>query len=217
MTASRRYGDILIELTDKAVEQIKEAMTKGDVPELIKRRWSPRAFTEKAISRADLRTVLEGAQWAASGLNEQPWRFILGLRGDETYNKIFATLAPFNQSWAVRVPVLIVVVAKKTWSHSGAENRFGMHDVGAATASLSLTAGALGMHTHLMAGYDVAMSREAFSIPDDFESATTIALGYFGEHGMLGDSFRERETTARTRKPMSDFVFSGSFGEPASI
>ena len=40
-------------------------------------RWSPRAFTDEAISERDLLTLLEAARWAPSSFNSQPWRFPL--------------------------------------------------------------------------------------------------------------------------------------------
>jgi len=44
-----------------------------------------------------------------------------------------------------------------------------------------------------------------------------IALGYQGEPAVLGDvTMIERETTARTRKPLGEIVFS-EWGMPADL
>jgi len=40
------------------------------------------------------------AAWAASSYGQQPWRFLVGRKGDETYAKIFDSLMEFNQGWA---------------------------------------------------------------------------------------------------------------------
>ena len=53
------------------------------VHELIRERWSPRAFSEKAIAPADLRSLFEAARWAPSSSNEQPWAFIVATRDDQ--------------------------------------------------------------------------------------------------------------------------------------
>ena len=46
------------------------------VHELIQKRWSPRAFSAQPVEEDTLLTLFEAARWAASGGNEQPWRFI---------------------------------------------------------------------------------------------------------------------------------------------
>jgi hypothetical protein len=44
-----------------------------------------------------------------------------------------------------------------------------------------------------------------------------MALGYPGEVESLPDQLREREMEQRRRKPLVEFVFSGTWGHPASI
>lgn len=52
----------------------KPAPTEVDIHELIAGRWSPRAFSEKPVERAQLHRLLEAARWAPSSNNLQPWR-----------------------------------------------------------------------------------------------------------------------------------------------
>lgn len=70
--------------------------TEGVLP-IILERWSPRAFEDRDVSRADLKKIFEAARWAPSSFNEQPWRFIIGHRNSETYKKIHDVLVPFNR------------------------------------------------------------------------------------------------------------------------
>ncbi len=191
------------------LEQKKHAETGVGIEDLIARRWSPRAFADKAVSEEDLKTLFTAASWAASSYNEQPWRFLVGRKGDETWGKIFGALVPMNQRWVEGVPVLFAAVAKKTFSRNGSANRVAMHDVGAACATLSLQATALGLHTHGMGGFDPQKLVEAFGIPEDYEPVSCWALGYLGDPDKLPENYRELEGTPRTRKPLSDFVFSG--------
>ena len=81
------------------------------VPPVFHERWSPRSFAERDVSRETLAKVFEAARWAASAGNEQPWRFIVGRRGTETYRKIFESLMPGNQKWARAAPVLMIGTA----------------------------------------------------------------------------------------------------------
>ena len=59
-----------------------------------------------------------------------------------------------------------------------------------------------------MGGFDRDKMRAAFEIPEDYEIGAVTAIGYLGNVDALPDSLRAAETTARKRKPLSEFVFS---------
>ena len=84
----------------EAIDKLKHAPDVAGVEDLIRRRWSPRAYADKDVPAAELKRLFEAARWAASSSNEQPWRFLVGRRGDQTYEKIFNALVEFNQGWA---------------------------------------------------------------------------------------------------------------------
>src|SRR5271168_230577 len=203
-------------MTPEEVEKLKHAPAIAGIPELILKRWSPRAFADREISADDLEKLFIAASWAASSSNEQPWRYFLGRRGDETYKKIFDSLVEFNQTWAKSAPVLLLSVAKKAFTQNGSPNGCALHDTGAATAYLSLAATALGLHTHSMAGFDKDKARASFCILSDYEIGAVTAVGYFGDPSTLPDPLKEREVASRTRKPVAEFVFS-EWEKPASL
>src|ERR1700761_8330274 len=188
------------------LEKLKHAPAVTGVEDLFLRRWSPRAFADKAVSDDDLKKIFEAARWAASSYNEQPWRFFLGRRGDATYKKIFDTLVEFNQRWAKSAPVLILSVASNKFAQNGNPNYYSLHDTGAATGYLSLEATALGLHTHSMAGFDHGKARKAFDVPADYDIGAVTALGYLGDPATLHDQLRAQETSPRQRKQLSEFV-----------
>jgi nitroreductase len=198
------------------VEQLKHAPVTEGVPEIILKRWSPRAFDHREVSSGDLEKMFVAASWAASSYNEQPWRFFLGRRGDETYKKIFDSLVEFNQMWAKTAPVLILSIGKKTFSHNGSPNAYGLHDTGAATAYLGLAATELGMHTHSMAGFDKELARASFGISSDYDIGAVTALGYLGDPSSLPEDLRKGELEPRTRKSVEQFVFA-EFEKPAKF
>jgi nitroreductase len=200
----------------EAIEKLKHAPDVHGVKDLIRQRWSPRAYADKEVPAAELKKLFEAARWAASSSNEQPWRFLVGRRGDETYQKIFNALVEFNQSWAKSAPVLVLSVAKKTFTQKGTPNRYGLHDTGAATANLALQATALGLHTHSMAGYDQEQARASFAIPSDYEMGAVTAIGYFGDPAGLPDHLQKMEVSPRQRKPLEEFVFS-AWEKPAQF
>jgi len=192
--------------TLEELEKRKHAPAVPGVEDLFLRRWSPRAFADKAVSTEDLKKIFEAARWAASSYNEQPWRFFLGRRGDATYQKIFDVLVEFNQGWAKSAPVLILSVASNKFSQNGKPNQYSIHDTGAATGYLSLQATALGLHTHSMAGFDHHKARRTFNVSEDYDIGAVTALGYLGDPNTLHDQMRAQETSPRQRKPLSEIV-----------
>jgi nitroreductase len=200
----------------EAVEKLKHAPDVSGVEDLIRQRWSPRTYSDKQVPAAELKKLFEAARWAASSSNEQPWRFLVGRRGDETYQKIFNALVEFNQTWAKSAPVLVLSVAKMTFTQKGTPNRHGLHDTGAAMANLALQATADGLHTHSMAGFDNDQMRASFAIPSDYELGAVTAIGYFGDPASLPDHLHKQEVSPRQRKPLEEFVFS-SWEKPAQL
>ena len=202
-------------LSATEVNQLKQAPAQENVLPVFLQRWSPRSFADRDVDPVDLRTVFEAARWAASSHNEQPWRFFVGTRGSETYQKILSSLVEFNQLWARTAPVLILGVTGTAFSHSGAPNRVALYDIGAAAATMCYQATALGLHTHQMAGVNLDVARELFKVPEDYIFGAAMALGYLGEPAALpNQQMQDQETAPRQRKPLSEFVLS-AWGTPA--
>ncbi len=184
------------------------------VDPLIQNRWSPLAFSERAVTQDTVRSLFEAARWAPSCFNAQPWRFLVGTKdGDpEAYAKILDCLVPANQVWASTAPLLLIGVANTRFEHNGAENRFALYDLGQAIAYLTLEATSLGLSLHQMGGFDSEKARDAFGVPDTYAFGAAIALGYEGDADVLPDQkYRDRHNdSARLRKPLSSLVFSGA-------
>jgi nitroreductase len=204
-------------LSASEVNQLKQAPPVAGVLPAILNRWSPRSFSDREVGPADLARVFEAARWAPSSFNEQPWRFIVGLRNSTTHRKIASTLGGFNQLWAPQAPVLILGVAKTAFTHDGVANAYALYDLGASSALLVLQAAALGLAAHQMAGFDHAAARQALEIPEDFALGSVIALGYQGDPAALtNERMLAQEVAPRQRKPLKDFVFL-SWGSPADL
>lgn len=189
------------------VHELKKAPQVNGVLPIFHERWSPRSFADRAVSRETLAKVFEAARWAASSSNEQPWRFLVGTRSSETYEKIFASLVEGNQRWARTAPVLMLGAAHTRFNRGGAENRFALYDLGAAASYMTLQAAALGVATHQMGGFEADKARELLGIPDEYAIGSVIALGYQDAPEKLADErLIQQETTPRQRNPLPEFV-----------
>jgi nitroreductase len=196
----------------------KPAVTDVELHDLIRNRWSPRAFAEKAVAPEVLRSLFEAARWAPSSNNEQPWAYLVATKDDpENLAKMVGVLVEFNAGWAKHAPALALSVAHLKTQHEGKPNRVAMHDVGSATAQLTVEANARGLQVHQMAGFDAEKARQTFAIPLDWEPVAAIAIGYPGNPDLLPEKLRDRELAPRTRKPLSEFVMTGGWGHTASF
>jgi nitroreductase len=187
---------------------VKEAKTKYPVNELIRKRWSARAFSNKSIDDPILFTLFEAAGWAASANNEQPWRYIYAKREDkEAFDKMVDCLMPGNEPWAKNAAVLILCIAKTTMGTENKPNLAAFHDAGLANATLLLQAVSEGIYGHMMGGYDRAKAKAKFNVPDGYETVLMLALGYLDTPEALEEPFKTREITPRSRKALDEFVF----------
>lgn len=194
---------------------VKPAPTTVSIHELIAGRWSPRAYSNRPVSREQLHAVLEAARWAPSASNNQPWRFMVFDRNQDAaaFDRAFATLVPFNQAWNAPAQVLIAVVAN-TVAPDGGTNAWALYDTGAAAMALVLQAHALGLAAHQMGGFDADALRETFAIPQTFQPMAMISIAHYGDAGTLDPRLQEREVGPRSRQPLGEVAFANSWQHP---
>jgi len=200
-------------------ERKRPAPTGVPVHDVISHRWSPRAFDSRTIPPHELKCLFEAARWAASSYNAQPWYYIVATKDDpENFQKVLSTFVEFNQSWAKNASAVALSVAGHKMPHDGSQNRHAFHDVGAASTTLAIEAASHGFQVHQMAGIIPDKAREVFGIPENFEAVAGFAIGYPGDPLTLPEGrLRDNETGARSRKPLTDFVFSGKWGNVSPI
>jgi len=180
-------------------------------------RWSPSAYDPKAVEKDKIRSIMEAARWSPSAGNEQPWRFMIGFRNDETWDKIFKTLDESNKVWAKTVPVFLLCIGKKVRGKKNSPYPHFQYDTGQSAAHLTFEATNLGLHVHQMAGFDAEMAVGEFNIPSDHQPLTVIAVGYLADPSSLPPDLRERELAERQRKDFNDLIFSGTFGQKTDL
>ncbi len=196
----------------------KKASTDYSIHELLAERWSPYGFEDRPVEQADLRSLFEAARWAASSYNEQPWSYLVATRENPVeFARLLSCLVEGNQAWAKAAPVLALGVVSLRFSRNNKENRAAVHDLGLAAGNLLVEATARGLCVHQMIGILPDKAREAYQIPEHSEAWTAIAIGYKGDPAKLPDALKERDLAPRQRKPLSQFVFTGKWGQSSSL
>jgi len=174
---------------------------------VIRNRWSPYSFDPaRPIAPADLRLIFEAARWAASSMNAQPWRFLVGRRGHPTFDRLFSILMDFNKLWAHNAQVLILSSAATAFDDGNA-NRWAPYDLGAAVNQMILQAQALGIHARQMGGFHADKAIEEFQLPAGFTPYSVTALGYPGELSLIPERMQRKEQLPGARRPLESSVF----------
>jgi nitroreductase len=196
----------------------KQATPTHPIHELLARRWSPYAFADRPVSDADLRSLFEAARWAASSYNEQPWSYIVATKASAAeFERLLSCLVEANQGWAKAAPAIALGCTSVKFALNGKPNPAAVHDLGLASASLTLEATARGLFVHQMIGILPDKARELYRIPDGVQPTTGLAIGYPAENNALSEKYRERDLAPRTRKALSEFVFGGQWGTSSNI
>lgn len=152
--------------------------SKTSILELIKGRRSTRRFTSDPVSDEDLQAILEAAQWAPSGENLQPWKFLV-IKSKETMEKIVDIL-PYKkmQAFLRNAPVLIGILVKME------KSPWAILDGSLCTASLMLEAWSRGLGTCFSAWYPTAPKtvvdkvNTLLNIPPEWVIVTFTPLGH---------------------------------------
>lgn len=200
---------LIMNLIDfEALHRQKTADSTEGLHDLIRSRWSPRAFADRDVAEGDLRLLLEAARWAASCNNEQPWRFIVARRSETVhFAKVLDVLVEANQTWAKNAAVLMLTLTSTKFARHGKPNAWAQHDAGLALGNLMLQATALGIMTHGMAGFDAQKARDTFAIPEDLVPVAAVAIGYLADPSPLPEKLLKSELSTRTRKPIEELLF----------
>lgn len=174
----------------------------------IKNRWSPRAFSDKEVTKEMIGLLFEAARWAPSSMNEQPWKYYFVHRyNQKTFNEVVEILTGTNPVWAKHAQVLIISVVKKNYDYQNRLNKNALHDLGAANISIAIQAAEMGLQVHQMGGFDKTKAAEYLHLNTvNFEPVTAIAVGFHGDAEQLPDDLKNRELQPRKRKEIKDFV-----------
>ncbi len=185
---------------------LKSADTEVALHPLLAERWSPRSFApDHVLDDTTMTALLEAARWAPSAGNTQPWRFLVGRRGEATFEELASLLRPGNQTWAPHASAL-VLVATKTRDDRGRPLPWASYDAGLAVATMTVQAQHQGLAIHQMGGFDAEGARHQLQLDDTLEPVVVLAVGIRDEEERLPAELAERERAPRTRAPLESLL-----------
>ena len=87
--------------------------------ELSRKRHSPRAFDGSALTWDDLAEAFEAARLSSSSYNNQPWRFVVALRGEAGFDVLQARSmnGQLVGAWTIQSQVQRIDVSEMAAGH----------------------------------------------------------------------------------------------------
>ena len=139
-------------------------------------RKSVRSYTDEPVSPEQVETILKAAMAAPSGMNMQPWRFVV-----VTDQKVKDKLAVGFNKMIAKAPVVIIICGKTT-NKLGAPNKNWTADCAASTENLLLAVEALGLGAVWTACYPyedrMNPTVEALGLPENISPYCIVPIGH---------------------------------------
>lgn len=160
--------------------------------ELVKQRYSCRAYKPLGVEKEKLEYILECVRLAPSAVNKQPWRFRIVSKEEDKVR----LQQCYNRDWFKTAPMYVVasVLHDEEWVRSDGKHH-GDIDIAIAVEHLCLAATEQGLATCWVCNFDAVLCKELFNLPDNEEPAVLIPLGY-----------AEDEVKPKNRKPIEAIV-----------
>lgn len=160
--------------------------------ELIRKRYSVRAYKPDAVEEDKLQQILEAVRLAPTASNRQPFQLII----IHTAGREAELRRIYNRDWFVQAPLVICAcgIPAQNWVRSDGKN-YNDVDVAIAMDHLILAATDVGLGTCWVAEFDPAAAREVLGLPDGVEPIAFTPLGYPADHSQ-----------PKVRKALSDLV-----------
>jgi nitroreductase len=160
--------------------------------ELVRTRYSVRAYKPDPVQDDQLQQILDAARLAPTAANRQPFRIlVIHTEGrQEELRRIY------RRSWFVEAPIILCAcgVPAENWVRMDGKN-YNDVDVTIAMDHLILAAANLGLGTCWVAAFDPDAAREVLNLPAGVEPVAFTPLGY------PADSPSEKK-----RKPLDELV-----------
>ena len=160
--------------------------------ELVKNRYSCRAYKSLKVEKEKLDYILECVRFAPSAVNKQPWRFHIVSKAEDKERLQLC----YNRDWFKTAPMYVIasVLHDEEWVRADGKHH-GDIDIAIAVEHLCLAATEQGLATCWVCNFDSVMCKELFALPENEEPAVIIPLGYAAD-----------EAKQKNRKGIDDIV-----------
>ena len=161
-----------------------------DFLELTKKRYSVRSYTSQEVEKEKLDYILECARYAPSGVNKQPWQFIV-VQSELQKQKLQKV---YPAKWFVEAPLYIIVCANDSvaWTRQYDNKNHADIDAAIATEHICLAATGMGLGSCWVFTFDLDLLRTNFQLPAEKYPVAIIPLGYIAEQPECFSTRKER-------------------------
>ena len=146
-----------------------------DFKELIRARYSCRAYRNDPVEEAELAAVLEAARMAPTASNRQAFRlYVL-----PTANRREALHQRYGRAWFAQAPLVIGIAGEpgRNWVRRDGRNYVDV-DCAIVMDHLILQAADLGLGTCWIGAFDPAVARQLLGLSPEWEPIAFTPLGY---------------------------------------
>ena len=165
-----------------------------DVFEAIRTLLAVRGYQDKPVPDAVIRRIVEAGRLTGSGMNGQPWHFIV-VRDGDTLRRLGALAS--SGRYVAQAPLAIVVATDKT--------RFAVSDASRAIQSMLLTAWADGVGSNWVGFGGLDNVKPLLDIPAQLEVLAILPFGYPARPVGRGK---------KQRKPLREVAHLERYGRP---
>lgn len=183
--------------TTQQIIDLKNPQLKTDITNLLKKRFSPRVFSDEGVGDEDLDSLIEAARWTPSSNNRQPWFFYVSERKSQSFQKILDCLSE-NNYWAKNASYLIVGCYLD--EDEKGKNNYAQYDLGQAVMSLVIQAQSLGYYSHQMGGFNKDLIKVTLAIKTPCYPWVVIAVGKIGDYSKTDQILIDKDNKERKRK-----------------
>lgn len=143
---------------------------------LVKERYSVRAYLPQSIEKEKLDYILEAARWAPSAANKQAWKFYV-LSGES----LKSMHAAYDKDWFKQAPVCIAISMQHdmVWKRNAFDNKDHADvDASIAIEHIVLAAQEQGIGSCWICNFDPAVCQKVLGAGEQEEVIALIPLGY---------------------------------------
>ena len=172
----------------------RETQPPMNVFDAIRTLLAVRAYQDKPVPDALVRRIVEAGRLTGSGMNRQPWHFIV-VRDGQMLRRLGAVAS--SGPYVAQAPLAVVVATDKT--------RFAVSDASRAIQSMLLTAWAEGVGSNWVGFGGLEKVKDLLDVPTGLEVLAILSFGY---------PTRAVGRGKKQRKPLREVAHLERYGRP---